>query len=1055
MGYTLKSIAPFLNDIGTQNYIIAPDRYSLIVENMIFDALNIKSTFSVQVRGISSIARDILNSMGASEITYTKNESLLAIRKAIIDTSKHFICFKKQITMDFCSEIYNTISQLQSNEVSCDDIENLSLNVSKGLKNKLHDINLIYKRYVEILNGKLDSSALFSLLIEKAKESDLVKNSNFYFVGFDALTKQGYSLVKVLAKNAKSLTFGVVKKSGYRNDYICDEELLTKIKNLDEANEIILDVEHFEDTSSEFSKHIQKNLFLSKIEKKEFNDAFKLIEASSMSIEIEKLCKNIKSLIRKGYRYKDINVVCANEEYIKEIQRKFSDENIINYIDSDIKLSTISYAKMLISSLSFFENPYFINNLFDALDYDFLSLEEEVFSFKNFIDKYGFNGNYLLDENNSFDENKNIIDEIRDLNKKIKSCRTTKDFISLIKEILEKSKIKENSEEILNHFRASLDLKSEKIYVQAYDRLIECLDGFKLIEDECITLEQMIDLLKWSFENFKISSVPVSTDNVYVGNAENSFYDRRKVMFVLGANQNSLPVTLSDLGIISDRDIFSLYELEINPTVAMINRRNRYKLYDILSKAETKLIISYTNTTSDGKNAFVANFAQLLKTAFLNKGGSEVQTSYSVYDSIYLVDNDKKSNFEKLKDNAYSLISAKRELYKIRKNPLNHNEKQILFSSIKKLDNEYNYEIKSIKKDFINFDTKKLFFQNNSTKISQLEKYFECPYKHFIDYGLKLKERKTSRLDARIFGTLLHSIAEIFIKENVKSLGYLQDSEIEEKVEKQFNSILNKSEYSRFAFSQENRVLLYLLKKEAIAFCKEINLQQKYSKFKPEPELLEKFLNFDAFNIDGFKLSIKGVVDRIDLCDNYFRIIDYKSGKIDSSFSALYYGNKVQLFIYQKLVSKFLQKKPAGVFYYSIKKFYEKEGEKPFNLKGIVLDDYNVANLMDANFNVESGKSELLKVSLNKTSLKQGELKLAGKNLASLGEFNKLQEYAYQVCKKACEEILSGYISPSPVKDACEYCEYKCACCFCEDNGSKIRKQPSVTKKNILEAIYE
>ena len=681
--YVIKSIASVTSGLNCKNYIIAPDRYSLIVENMMFSALDKKAVFSVQVKGISSLAREIFEDLGVDKITFTKNESLLAVRKAISDTLKNFVCFKKNVTMDFCSEIYNTISQLQSNEITPDDLRESILNSKGGLKNKLQDILIIYERYLEILNGRLDSSAIYSLLIEKAKVSPLVNNSNFYFVGFDALTKQGYSLLKVLANNCKNLTVGVVKKSSYKNSYICDEELYLRLKQF-ESEGFKIEEESFEDTSSEFSKHIKKNLFLSKTQKQEFDGAFSLLEASNMTIEITKLVKIIKSLIKSGYRYKDINVVCGSASYVKEIEKEFTENNIIHYIDDDIKLSSLSFAKMIICALEFFNNPYFTEKLFDAIELDLLDIDEShLFNLRNLTDKYGFNGIDLLYSDIKDENLSSTITKIKDIHKSLTECKKTQDYVEWTKNLLLLSNAELKLKEILSYFKNSYDIKSEKIYIQALQKINECLDSFAILDDENISLSEFVDLVRYGFENFKISSVPASVDNIYVGNAENSFFERRKVLFVVGANQNSLPITLNDLGLISDKDIDSLYKIEINPTVSMINRRNRYKLYDILSKAQEKLILSYTNTTDDGKSAYLANFANQLKNAFLNKDGKSVEIEYSVYDSVYLPNLEKSENLNKLISNAHSLLSAKKEFFKLRKNQLSFNQQQILFTAIK------------------------------------------------------------------------------------------------------------------------------------------------------------------------------------------------------------------------------------------------------------------------------------------------------------------------------------------------------------------------------------
>ena len=47
--------------------------------------------------------------------------------------------------------------------------------------------------------------------------------------------------------------------------------------------------------------------------------------------------------------------------------------------------------------------------------------------------------------------------------------------------------------------------------------------------------------------------------------------------------------------------------------------------------------------------------------------------------------------------------------------------------------------------------------------VTQLERYFQCPYQHFLDYGLKLQENETSDIAGLDNGNIIHAVLEQFV----------------------------------------------------------------------------------------------------------------------------------------------------------------------------------------------------------------------------------------------------------------------------------------------------
>ena len=164
-----KSVISLISTSLTENnIIIVPDRYSLIVESMLFDVLNISATFNIKVMGINKLAKSIIKECGLDDFSFTKEQSLLLVRRAISECADKFTCFKKQLSVGFCEEIFSSITQFKTNKLSSSDVREIAEN-SPSLSAKMTDLAMIYECYEKYLNGRLDSAEVLNVFENQIK----------------------------------------------------------------------------------------------------------------------------------------------------------------------------------------------------------------------------------------------------------------------------------------------------------------------------------------------------------------------------------------------------------------------------------------------------------------------------------------------------------------------------------------------------------------------------------------------------------------------------------------------------------------------------------------------------------------------------------------------------------------------------------------------------------------------------------------------------------------------------------------------------------------------
>ena len=117
-------------------------------------------------------------------------------------------------------------------------------------------------------------------------------------------------------------------------------------------------------------------------------------------------------------------------------------------------------------------------------------------------------------------------------------------------------------------------------------------------------------------------------------------------------------------------------------------------------------------------------------------------------------------------------------------------------------------------------------------------------------------------------------------------------------------------------------------------------------------------------------------------------------------------------------------------------------------MKGFMLSNPEAILSMDKTLSKENPKSRFIYPEI-KAKSKSEEIEFkANSCLLDEGELESLSSYALALAKKGVDEILSGYVKPSPYKSAgqlpCEYCVYRKVCGIASLDYKTVR-EPSVS----------
>ena len=676
---------------------------------------------------------------------------------------------------------------------------------------------------------------------------------------------------------------------------------------------------------------------------------------------------------------------------------------------------------------------------------------DEVDDFENYVIKYGIDHNkftkpFVYSEESGQTQNANkvrlqLLELITSFAKDYEERASASQIIGNLHRFFDEfqmqkslSKLQEIQEELKEYRHA---LATKQVFTKA-NEVLDMLNQF--LGSEVLTIDQFYTLLISGLSAADISLLPLGIDQVQIVTNADGIYDV-KDLYVLGASDGNFPKREQDLGLISDTEIVSLEginEKKIEPTIRTVNRRERFAVFELLQLPTENLVISFSDRLANGEEVKPSSLIQTISSLFEDENGN--LTVYR-FDTPYIEGDDVSvSDFIRSLgtiQNAKDYLSSAFVKYRLgKKFPVGSDKVSSLYMALKEQMNEEDikrFENINIEKEQAKLSSAgELFFKNNHTSISQLENYFSCPFKHFCDFGLKIKPREQASMRALDVGDIMHSVAEKFVNFAVKNSAVNVDKFAINTLEK----VLSEENYSE----DNNCVLINMLKSEVVRLCRALKQEIDVSVFRTVST--EQWFGGDG-KLKGIKISenpqveIVGKIDRIDQTEEFYRLIDYKTGKIEAAPSDIYYGVKLQLAIYLNAVED-VKRRPAGVLYFPIHNEFADGKDKAkdlYKMRGFILSEPDAVLKMDTSLSFENPKSQFVfpTLSTSQKNMASGEIVFKeNAGLLTSQEIESISSYAKALASLATKEILEGYITPTPYKTSkffpCKFCSYKNVC---------------------------
>ncbi|MDE7182017.1 MAG: PD-(D/E)XK nuclease family protein [Clostridia bacterium] len=1021
----LKKIISSNREKGKRTVIFCEDRLTLAAERTVCAAVG--GTFSAS---IYTFARFLSSERGRAENVLTSQGSAMAIRRIIEENKKDLKLFNKLSAAAAAGAVYDTIALLYSSKISADDAAKAA---AEGLlESKLHDVALIYSAYDKYLqeSGKIDRNAYLRELPEVISQSEKIKGSDVVFLAFQSFTRSSADCVRAAFGAAESV-YGLFI-GGSEEIYV--NEALAVFEGA--ANEFGgAKRESFGIELSRESEILRKSLFNpeSFYNENTLNSAnVHIFEAADSEEELEFIAASIKKFVLdSNERYANISVMLPDVEGAeRELRRVFSQYRIPYYADRRHALSEHPVASFITGYLSCVSSGCTFADVDGVIASPmFPASAEDKDEYRNYALRLAlFRGGIKREPDGEILKNLNFsieaVQRVREVFlrglKFLPASGNTQSICTGLKKLLEdfgaEQKLMDTAEKFKDEYPAEAEF-SGRVYEAALSVLAEAesiTGGAKM------PLKEFIKILKSGFGAAEISLIPPKADAVFVGDVAATANTGSNVVFAARLT-GDVPCTSSDTSLLCDREIAALEKvnLEISPKIYQVNMRRRELTALNICAFRRELYLSYP-VRSDGEENTASEIISYVCAAIKTPSGAPL----------------KPLNLKRLEKTNRALPYYCSEKVPALKRLLSVTDGAALSSVYSVLeDNGFKAEADEAMRPPVKpqiKDGKQLFVSYNSITPTTLETYFSCPYRNFIQQGLRLQEREEGAMRPVDTGNFIHAVLQKIAPEfkDIKDKQSAQNRAMEIA-----EGLLKVAPYSSLASSKSGEYAAAELIAEAGEIGAGTYEQLANSKFEIESSECKCEIPL------GGDLKLFGRIDRVDACGDMVRVIDYKTGTADASTTKYYMGLKLQLPLY--LTATSVGRRAVGAYYFPASVEYKSQADGVFRLQGFMDGSDDVVSVSDTTLN-RGEKSAYFDAYLG-----------GGRSDKAMPAdvFADFLQYSLLVSRQGAKEMLEGNVAPSPAEDACKYCKAGGSCGFAVGYDGEERTEKSVKCGGIAKVV--
>lgn len=1110
---------------GRNFLIIVPDQFTMQTQKDLVMRSDRGGILNIDVLSFGRLSHRILEEVGTKEMPVLDDTGKsLVLQKIAADLKEQLPAMGSLLhKQGYIHEVKSAISEFMQYGISTQDMDKLIASAEKrgALAMKLRDLKTLYRGFQDYIKDHfITTEETLDVLRRSLAKSRILQGSVVVFDGFTGFTPIQNRLIQelmcVCAETIVTVTIGA-EEDPYQPD---GEQKLFHLSKKTVADLVKLaaeaEVERGEDvfvkgginrfTQAPALCYLEQNLFRYQYEPyTEKQREICMFEALSPREEVHQTALYIRKLIREeGLTYRDIAVVIGDlEGYASYVETEFGQLEIPCFLDRTRGIVLNPMIEYIKSALQLYIKDFSYDTVFHFLRSGMVDISrEEIDELENYVIRTGARGYRTysrlftrrteeMQQGSGQDDTERVEETLERLNRIRQQFADTVEILHMaprakageyvdhLYDFLEQNQVQQKLLHYQQQFEQEGDLAKAREYAQIYRLVMDLLDQiYGLLGEEEISRQEFADILDAGFGEITVGTIPQNVDRIVVGDMERTRLKQVKVLFFLGVNDGNIPKNASKGGIISDMDREFLIEsgTEMAPSPRQQMYIQRLYLYLNMTKPSERLYLSYAKVNSDGKG---------IRPSYL------IDTVRKLFPQLAVEYPQNRSRIEQIEGRQEGARYLAEELREYADGTLREEERQEFYLMYRAYEADPEGRDRLTAAAFRRYKesglsrivARALYGRQLENSVSRLETYAACACRHFLQYGLSLREREEFGFEVSDMGNIYHAVLEKFAgklaESNLTWWIFPEDfalKTVKESVEAYAatygETVLYSSARNEYAITRMSRILTRTV----------LTLQQhlKQGSFQPDDyELSFRFAEeLDSIHVDlseEEKMHLQGRIDRIDVSEDaehvYVKVIDYKSGNKKFDLAALYYGLQLQLVVYMNAAMELESRKhpdkeivPAALLYYHID---DPTIETPVELTDEQINEQILAKLrMNGVVNSDPEVVERLDHYLqDKSAVIPVEKKKDGSFSARSGilsreEMQLVSAYVDAKIRDIGREILDGKIAANPYEkgneEACTYCAYKKVCGFDGSiPGYEKRQLEDLDKQTLMQRMQE
>lgn len=1061
--------------------LIVPEQCSHETERAMCRELTPAQSARCEVLSFTRLARRVAEHVGGvADPVLDGGGRVLLMQAAVKGTAERLRVYRTPSRRaSFLSGLLDTVDECKSCGVSPEALQEASGRLEGGERDKLHDIALIYGAYNALAaNAALDPRDTLDRLADGLENGDWAGNRHFWVWGFTDFTAQEGAVLRALMRKSRGVT--VALTLDLQDDDPADvfgpaKRTAAYLRRLADSAGKKTEREQLEPRSCRVPslKHLEQNLFADRPDAWEGESGLSIRSAPDPRTEVEWAAAEILRLTREeGLRFRDV-ALCARgfERYADLVESVFGRWGVPVFFSASTDILQKPVLALVTSVLDCAAGGYDIQDVLRCLKTGLTGLtDEERDLLENYALTWDIRGSKWTAEKpwtmhpegygrNWSGHHRRTVERLDGLRRALitpmeglRRCRehTGRGYAMALYTCLEELKLPARLEERAAALDGRGDLQRGAEYRQLWEILCGGLEQCaRLLRDTPMELEEFSRLFQLVLSQYDVSSIPASLDRVTAGDCIRMAGKEPKVLFLLGADSNSIPAVSPSPGLFSDHDRGLLAELDIklSPGAEEKLRREMTIVYETCAQPAEKLYVSWAAACGDEERtpSFVVERLRALF-SHVREGSAADLPLCAPGPALERVGSDPNAAAALRAMPGWADAVARVErASQWRRGRLSPQGTEALYGAVIPL---------------------------SATK---LDKLASCHFSHFMRYGLDAKPREKARFAATDYGTFVHFILETVLRRAAQEpdgLAKLAGSEALRRAEAD-RAVQIYTEESLQGVEESGRFtcLFGRMRRAADHVVDNVVAELAASDFRPAAFELPfgREGGLPAVTAEnGVTVRLSGLVDRVDCWvhegKRYLRVVDYKTGKKAFDFTDLENGMGLQMLLYLFALEKegktvFGEEEivPAGVLYLPARdpvvdgkrsmtgEQVRAAADKELVRRGLVLNDPEVIAAME---HAPEGKYRYLP--------------LGGRSDSSVSreQLERLARLVRDKLHQAAGQLAGGNIDADPYwrgeeQNACRWCEYAAACHFESACGDKLRRQRALSAGEFWAALEE